>query len=185
MDKIGLNLSVNLIGLRKKNKLTQEALAKLAGTTRSVITLLESGTANPTLEVLMKVSIALKTSIDELISTPMAECKHIKAKDIPLDKKSKNGVILRKLLPDKIRATEMDEILLDSYAVLKGSPHVEGTKEYFFCLEGPLIIGVLGKTFELKKGDLLAFPGEKNHYYKNPNKKKVRGMGVVLFNGQV
>lgn len=182
MDKIANNLAQNIISLRKNRGLTQAMLAQQAGTTRGSITLIESGQSNPTLEVLIKISQALQVSIDELTGAPKAECQHIPASEIPLDRRSRNGVTLRKLLPDKIRATEMDEFSLEVGAVLVGAPHVEGTKEYFTCIDGQITIGVLGQSYTLNKGDLLTFPGDKKHSYKNTGKKLARGVGVVFFN---
>jgi len=185
LDKVATNLAENISILRKKRSLTQSRLSKLSGATRASIALIESGTSNPTLEVLIKISKALQVSIDELMASPQAECKHILAKDIPIDRRSKNGVMLRKLLPDKIRATEMDEISLDIGSTMTGAPHIEGTKEYFTCVEGQISIGVLGEVYILQKGDVLAFPGDKPHSYKNSGKSKARGVSVVFFNPQI
>ena len=182
MDKVARNLSQNVISLRNKRRLSQASLAKLAGVKRSSVTVIESGSANPTLAMLMKLSLALQISIDELLSPPTVECKHILAKDVPIAKKSKNGVILRKLLPDKIPATEIDEINLEKGSVLIGVPHVEGTKEYFTCIYGKIIIRVLEHQYLLQKGDVLVFPGGMPHSYKNAGTKKAQGISVVFFN---
>ncbi len=180
-DKPGQNIAKNIIGLRQRKGLSQNSLAKVSGTTRASIALLESGSGNPTLEILLKLSQALSISIDELISSPKAECKLIRSKDVPVDRKSKNGVVLRKLLPDKIPSTEMDELQLESGATMTGSPHVEGTKEYFTCISGQISIGVLGEIFHLEKGDVLAFPGDKPHSYRNSGKGSAVGVSVVFF----
>lgn len=182
LNKACSNLAKNLRGLRQKRQLTQARLAELAGMTRASIALIESGSSNPSLEILLKLSLALQISLDELIAPAQAECLHLKAQDIPLDRRSKNGVQLRKLLPDKIRATEMDEIALETGATLTGSPHVEGTKEYFSCMDGEFTITVLGQSYHLEKGDVLTFPGDKPHAYKNRGKHKARGVSVVFFN---
>lgn len=180
-DKAGKNIAQNLTSLREKKGFSQTTLAKISGTTRASIALLESGSANPTLDILLKISQALKISIDELISSPRAECKHIKAQDVPVDKRSKNGVILRKLLPDKIPSTEMDELRLEPGALMTGSPHIERTREYFTCISGQITIGVLGELFHLDKGDVLSFPGDKPHSYKNSGTSKANGVSVVFF----
>lgn len=180
-DIAGRNIAKNLVSLREKIGISQAALAKVSGTTRASIALLESGSANPTLEVLLKISQGLRISIDELISSPRAECKHIKAADVPVDRRSRNGVLLRKLLPDKIPSTEMDELRLEPGAVLTGSPHVEGTREYFTCTSGQITIGVLGELYRLERGDVLSFPGDKPHSYKNPGKGTATGVSVVFF----
>ena len=106
----------------------------------------------------------------------------MRAAEIPVDKRSKHGIILRKLLPEKIPATEMDELILEPEAIMTGSPHVEGTKEYFTCIKGEFQIGVLGEIFRLEKGDVLTFPGDKPHSYKNVGRVSAQGISVVLFN---
>jgi transcriptional regulator with XRE-family HTH domain len=180
-DKAAKNIAQNIAALRKRQGLSQLQLAKLAGTTRASIALLESGGANPTLDVLLKVTGGLKISVDELLSSPRAECRLIKAADVPVDKRSRHGVNLRKLLPDKIPATEMDELTLEPEAILTGSPHIEGTREYFTCMKGEVMIGVIGEKHFLSKGDVLSFPGDKPHSYKNIGKSTAQGISVVLF----
>ncbi|MCB0421375.1 MAG: helix-turn-helix domain-containing protein [Bdellovibrionales bacterium] len=181
MNILAQNLAKNVVTLRKKQGLTQMQLAKISGLTRPSVALIESGSANPTLEVLVKLSQGLSLSVDELLSAPRAECQHIPADEIPLDVRSRKGVTLRKLLPHTIPATEMDDLILDVGGRFTGSPHVEGTKEYFVCIEGSIDIAVLGQVFALKKGDVLTFPGDKPHSYRNRGKTKARGVSVVLF----
>ena len=185
ISKVSKNIAENVITLRKKRGYTQSMLAKMAGSTRASVALIESGSSNPTLEVLLKISQALKISIDELISAPFVECIHIKAKDVPLDRRSKSGVILRKLLPDKIPGTEMDEIQLEPGAAMTGVPRVEGTREYFTCTSGEISIGVLGQLHILNKGDVLTFPEDKPHSYKNNSRTNATGVSVVFFAGQL
>lgn len=180
-DKAGQNIAKNIASIRSRNGLSQARLAKLSGTTRASIALLESGSSNPTLDILLKISQGLRVSIDELISSPRAECRHVKAKDVPLDRRSKNGVALRKLLPDKIPATEIDEIHLKPGATMTGSPHIEGTREYFTCMSGQITIGVLGEAHVLTTGDVLSFPGDKPHSYKNSGRSNAIGISVVIF----
>lgn len=180
-DKAGKNIANNLMALRERKGISQSGLAKVSGTTRASIALLESGSGNPTLEILLKVSQGLKISIDELISSPRVECKHIQSADVPVDRRSKGGVILRKLLPDKIPSTEMDELCLEPGSTMTGAPHVEGTREYFTCISGQISIGVVGEIYHLEKGDVLAFPGDKPHSYKNSGRSPAVGVSVVFF----
>ena len=59
--------SSRLSMLRKKRGLTQEALADLVGITKTQIYRYESGSSQPTLDVIKKMVIALSVSADELI----------------------------------------------------------------------------------------------------------------------
>lgn len=181
----GRNIARNLANLRRTRGLSQAKAAELAGVTRASIALLESGSANPTLEILLKVCRGLRVSLDEFISPPRAESVLIRAADVPVDRRSKNGVLLRKLLPEKIPATEMDELRLEPGALLTGSPHVEGTREYFTCTGGEISVGVLGAVHVLRKGDVLSFPGDKPHSYKNNGRTAASGVSVVFFSSPV
>lgn len=75
----------------------------------------------------------------------------------------------------------MDELILDAGRSLTGTPHTEGTREYFTCVKGEFQIVVLGSSFNVKKGDMLSFPGDKPHAYKNISTSTAQGISVVLF----
>lgn len=181
LNKAAKNISHNLIDLRKKRGLSQTQIANLSGITRASVALLESGSANPTLDILLKIAQGLHIPIEELISSPRSECKLIKAADVPVDGRSRHGVTLRKLLPEKLPSTEMDELILEPEAILRGVPHIEGTREFFTCIKGEVLIGVLGESYQLQKGDVFSFPGDKPHSYKNIGKSIAHGISVVLF----
>jgi transcriptional regulator with XRE-family HTH domain len=181
IESASKNIAFNLSNLRNRKSMSQLQLANLTGLTRASIAQFETGSANPSLDSLLKLSQGLQISINELISSPLSECTHIKAEDVPIGKKSKQGVTIRKLLPDKNNSTDIDELILNSGATLTGSPHVEGTREYFTCTRGEIIITVLGSQFKLKKGDVLSFPGNKPHSYRNSEAVIAQGFSVVIF----
>src|SRR5215469_14958048 len=58
-DNVAGHLARNLAALRHARALTQDALAKASGLPRSTIANLESGTGNPSLQVLTKVARTL------------------------------------------------------------------------------------------------------------------------------
>ena len=181
IESASKNIAFNIVNLRKRKGLSQLQLANITGLTRASIALFESGSANPSLDSLLKLSQGFQISIDELISPPRSECIHISAEDIPIEKRSKAGVILRKLLPDRNPTTEMDERIMEPGRSLTGTPHIEGTREYFTCVKGEFQVVVLGTSFNVKKGDVLSFPGDKPHAYKNPSNSSAHGISVVLF----
>ncbi len=179
LNEISRNLSQNIISLRKKRSLTQSRLAELSGATRASIALIESGTSNPTMEVLVKLSRALQVSLDELTSSPRADCKLVTSDKVQIAKPRK-GLQIRKILPENEGPAHIDEMILEPGSGFPGSPHVEGTREYFTCLEGQFTIAVMGEIFVVKAGDVLNFPGDKPHSYKNAGKNIARGFSVVL-----
>ena len=66
-DKTSSYLALNIRRLRSARQLSQQKLATLAGIPRPTLAHLESGSANPTLSVLMRLASALQVMIEELI----------------------------------------------------------------------------------------------------------------------
>jgi XRE family transcriptional regulator, regulator of sulfur utilization len=67
-------------------------------------------------------------------------------------------------------------------AVMGGTPHLPGTREFFTCLEGRVNLMVAGERYELATGEVLAFPGNLPHSYQNADGvATARGVSVVIF----
>lgn len=181
MDQLPRHLAENVMNLRKKMGLSQLQLAKKAQIPRSTLTYIESGESNPSLMNLAKVSAALQVSLEELISQPRSQLKLIKAAEIPVEKKSKNQVRVEKLLPDPIPGMEIDRMTFSPYSRMKGTPHILRTKEYLYCSEGEVRVYVQKQQIDLRKGDVLAFPGDEPHAYENLVGKKTVCFSVVVF----
>ena len=173
------NLAVRIQDLRKRRDLTQASLAELAQVPRSTIANLESGTGNPSLINLAKISSALNTSIELLLTSPQALCKLITADQVKSISRSQGEVTIIKLLPDPIPGMEIDKLELNPGAKMRGVPHAAGTKEYLHCIQGEFNINVAGENYLVSKGDVLAFPGEIHHSYENVGKGKAIGLSVV------
>lgn len=180
LESLSRNLAERIQDLRSRRNLTQAALAKLAGVPRSTIANLESGTGNPSLINLAKISSALNTSIEMLLTSPKALCKLIPADQIKSISRSQGEVIINKLLPDSVPGMEIDKLELNPGAKMRGNPHAAGTKEYLHCIQGEFNIVVAGESYHVRKGDVLAFPGETHHSYENIGKAKSIGLSVVV-----
>lgn len=179
-EPLSRNLAIRIQDLRRKRDLTQAALASLADVPRSTIANLESGTGNPSLINLAKISGALGTNIEMLLSAPKTLSKLILANDIKSINRSQGEVTIVKLLPDPIPGMEIDKIEINPGAKMRGIPHAAGTKEYLHCIQGEFNIVVAGENFRVLKGDVLSFPGENHHSYENVGKVKAIGLSVVV-----
>lgn len=173
-------LAQNISNLRKVKSFSQQQLAQLAGIPRSTLTNIESGTGNPSLNNLIRISAALGVGVEELLSRPRAECVLIPADQVPIQKRSGGQVNIYKLLPDKIKGIEMNRMEFDPEAVMGGHPHLIGTKEYLTVIKGEIVVRVAGESFSVKRGDLLAFPGNQPHSYRNPKKSLSIAVSVVI-----
>ena len=109
-------------------------LARDAAVPRSTIANLESGEANPSLAVLVKVAQALGVPIDELLASPRAKVRQWSAEDVRETKG--HGVTIRPLVPEPVPDSMMDVMDFAPGAMMGGTPHLPGTREFFTCLEG-------------------------------------------------
>ncbi len=179
-DLVSRHLGRNLTSLRQVRKLTQGALAKAAGVPRSTIANLESGDGNPSLAVLVKVARALRTSIDELTASPRAKVRRWSSSDLVSHSRGR-GVTTRDLVPEPVPEEVMELMEFAPGAVMAGTPHLPGTREYFSCIEGAVTIFVAGEKYELAAGDVLGFPGNVPHSYRNTaGGGRARGVSVVV-----
>ena len=174
------HLARNLASLRHTRSLTQGALAKAAEVPRSTIATLESGAGNPSLAVLVKVAAALGVPIDELLASPRAMVRRWPAADVASRVKGR-GVTIRELVPEPVPDEMMEVMDFAPAAVMGGTPHLPGTREFFTCLSGRVNLMVAGERYELAEGDVLAFPGNLAHSYQNADAlTAARGVSVVV-----
>jgi XRE family transcriptional regulator, regulator of sulfur utilization len=145
-----------------------DTLATAAGLPRSTIANLESGDANPSLAVLVKVAGALQVPIDELLAAPRAKVRRWLAEDVATRPRGR-GVSERDLVPEPVPDQLSSLMSFAPQASMGGTPHLPGTREFFSCLEGRVAIYVAGERYELQAGEVLAFPGNLPHSYQNPD----------------
>ncbi len=176
-DDVAIHLANNMKQLREARGITQLQMAKLAGVPRPTWANLESGGANPTLAVLVKVAHALQISVEELIAPPRATAKFFKAADLPVRKRG--PVLVRRLLPEVISGLEMERMELAPRGQMTGTPHTPGTREYLTCESGTVELTASGARYTLEPGDVVVFRGDQKHGYRNPGRKRAVAYTVV------
>lgn len=173
-------LALNVRALRKTRSWTQQQLAERAGIPRSTVASMESGAGNPSLSNLAAVAAALGVGLEELLARPRTECLLARATDLPVRRRSGGRVQVTKVLPERIRGMDIDRMAFVPGASMPGTPHVAGTKEYFYCLAGRFQVLVSGRMFEVDAGDVLAFPGDQRHSYRNAGASDAVAVSVVV-----
>lgn len=176
-EDVADHIALNVKALRVARGLTQAQLSKIAGLPRATWANLESGAANPTIAVLVRVSSALQVSLEELVSPPRATARHFPASALP--KKTRGNVEVRKLLPDPIPGLEIDRMELPPRGRMVGVPHRAGTREYLTCETGEIALVASGERYVLQPGDVVVFRGDQAHSYLNETSRAAIGYSVV------
>ena len=155
------NLANNVRQLRIGRGLSQAQIAKIAGVPRPTWTNLESGAANPTLSVLVKVANALNVRLEELVGPPRAVAKHFPASS--LKTRTRGMISVRRLLPESIAGLDIERMELQTGGRMTGTPHTPGTREYLTCERGQVELSAAGERWLLQEGDMLVFRGDQRH----------------------
>jgi len=178
-QRMSQNLAENVKYLRQQRGLTQARLAGHAKFPRSTLANVEAGFGNPTLAVLARLALALQVSIEELLSTPRAQCQVYRKGQLPTVEKSHGKAMVSKLLPDPVPGMEIDRMEILPGARIVGVPHRPGTREYLYCEKGRLTLWAAGIKYELAAGDAAAFQGDQRHSYGNEGRATAIGFSVV------
>lgn len=173
------HLADNIKAVREARGLSQQQIAKAAGIPRATWTHLESGGANPTLAVLIKVANALQVRVDELLAAPRQPARHLKASELTV--RERGAVRVRKLLPEPLPGLDIERMELPPGARMAGVPHTPGTREYLTCEHGSVELAVAGERYVLSAGDVVMFRGDQRHGYHNPGKTTAVAYSVIAF----
>ena len=173
------NLGRNIQMLREARGHTQQQIARVAGVPRATWANLESGQANPTLAVLIKVAQALQVRLEELIEPPRRLGRLYRAASLP--SRTRGTVTVRTLLPESIAGLEIERMELPPRASMAGVPHTAGTREYLTCERGQIELTAGGASFLLGPGDVVVFRGDQKHGYRNPGTVEAIAYSVVAF----
>lgn len=176
-DVTSSNLAENLRQLREARGQSQQQSAKLAGIPRPTWASLESGSANPTLSVLVSVAAALQVSIEELIGPPRSTGNLYRADEI--QSRQRGRVRIRDLLPETIPGMEIERLELPPGAHMAGVPHTHGTREYLTCESGRVELVASGERWSLAPGDVVVFRGDQRHSYRNGGRGTAVAYSVV------
>lgn len=179
-DEQQRNLANNLRSLREGRGLSQQAVADLSGIPRPTWASLETGAANPTLNVLSRAAAALQVSIEELIGSPRSAVRFFSAADIK--QRKRQGNVIRPLLPETLAGLDILRMELEPGGSITGIPHTAGTREYLNCETGALQLAASGEQWTLAPGDCVVFRGDQKHSYRNLSAtEKTVAISVICF----
>ncbi|MFT4650470.1 MAG: transcriptional regulator with XRE-family HTH domain [Polaribacter sp.] len=170
--------------LRKKNKLTLDQLASLSGVSRSMLSQIERGQANPTLAVTFRIAQAFGISIGELVElTGSSSNINIVHADDPNNLfRADQECRIRTLSPlHTEKSVEFYELKIAAKASLKSAAHFEGARELLTVTEGSASIES-GTTYcDLGVGDSAHYRADLEHCIKNTGKDELVCFLVVTY----
>jgi transcriptional regulator with XRE-family HTH domain len=170
-------LSGRLRALRKQRHWSLERLADASGVSRSMLSQVERGEANPTIGVTYAIARALGLSIGELLDDPgVSSLLHVvRAGDREYHYRSDPECRIRTLSPLVAgRDVELYEIRLGPGGMLRSAAHYAGTREIVTVHKGRIDVQSGEETETLAAGDSAEYRADLPHALVN------RGRGEAL-----
>jgi transcriptional regulator with XRE-family HTH domain len=169
-DELQAHLCRRVRELRKERGWSLEALSAACGVSRSMLSQVERGLANPTLAVTARIARAFGMTIGELVETPEASTKVqvIRAEDRQYHYRSDEHVTIRTLSPLHLeKDVEFYEVTLRPGGALRSAPHFEGTREFLTVEKGRVRVVSGGDSSELSRGDSASYRADVPHAIEN------------------
>jgi transcriptional regulator with XRE-family HTH domain len=159
---------------RTLKKMNGNELAKKAGVSRSLISQIEQGTANPSIDTLRKITQALEIPIVLLFeeSNPSIGILVTKNKRKML-KVPESNLVFELLTPDLNRKIEFLWIEIEPGEQVEPVAFAHEGEECAVILEGQLFFRINDEEYILNPGDSISFDSSQPHSIANPGPEKV------------
>ncbi|MCD8347983.1 MAG: XRE family transcriptional regulator [Lachnospiraceae bacterium] len=173
-------IAVNLKRLREERHLSLGQLAEAAGVSKVMLSQVEKGASNPTINTIWKITSALQVTYADLLELPESNVIHVKKADIrPLDENKYH--IYSYYKRDANRNFELYQIEMDVGCVHSSIGHLKESSEYIIVVEGEMELEVNGESHYLKTDDGFCFDAMVPHTYRNVCEQSVKAVLLISY----
>lgn len=164
----------NLKRIRKEQGLTLVQLEKLSNVSKGVISLIESGETNTTINTIWKLADALRIHYSILLDAFVNPPKIIKKKEA-VKKISSDGSyqILGYFNEKKQKNFKLYQMVLARKKKYVSTEHIKKCEKYVLVTQGCLNLKIENKNFILNVHDIIKFDATVEHTYMNLGNEQV------------
>nr|WP_042181488.1 cupin domain-containing protein [Kibdelosporangium sp. MJ126-NF4]CEL13134.1 transcriptional regulator, XRE family [Kibdelosporangium sp. MJ126-NF4]CTQ98823.1 transcriptional regulator, XRE family [Kibdelosporangium sp. MJ126-NF4] len=165
--------------LRTGRAMTVTELAKAADVSVGMISQVERGITDPSLETVRRIARVLDTPVFSLFQESDSEPVAVVRKDSRMDIRSPHGEIVYQRVSAGTGRIEVLEGLLEPGAASSETGWSHPSDECVVVLTGRLVVEVDGDRHVLRTGDSATFDSRSPHRYLNETSKPVRFLLAV------
>lgn len=183
-DPLNDSLSQRIRELRRQRRWTLEQLSAASGVSRSMLSEIERGRANPTLAVTLRIAEAFSLTLDQLVMASGAKrnIEVIRGDDDISVYRADNECTIRTLSPLHLeKDIEFYQIRLAPQATLTSSAHFRDTREIVTVTEGQLLLKAGVHEENLQTGDSACYPVDQPHSLTNLTDKEMLLYLIVTY----
>ncbi|XAT59165.1 helix-turn-helix domain-containing protein [Rhodobacteraceae bacterium IMCC1335] len=165
LDTILSFLPMRLKKARRAKGLSLDAVAKLSGVSRSMVSQIERGESSPTISTLWNLTKALQVDFAGLLEDDQeSRMEILRSNDVPTIENHGNGCSIRILSPPEGAGRhEVYELRFSAGGALDSLPHAQGTREHLTVIEGQLKVTSGEAAEQVFKGDTARYAADVAH----------------------
>lgn len=166
--ELGRIIALNLKKLRTERNLSLGQLAAECGISKTMLSDIEKGGSNPTINTIWKIANGLKVPYTRLIDEEEGEATLVRREEtISQSGETSSYRVYCYFTTTPTRNFEMFYCELDAQSSNKSIGHSDKAQEYIYVIDGTLIVDTDHGEYELQAGDSLAFDSSIAHTYRN------------------
>ena len=184
-DALAEKLGQTILRLRTADKMSLGDLSQSSGVAKSMISQIEKNETNPSLATLSRLSQALGTSVEAMVSqggsNDSALVEKTEIQDTPL-LKSTDGLCELRIIGsiDTVQWVQWYDFQAQPGGVLESSPHPDGSVENLTILQGEVLVEVEDESWIAKAGETLRYRADRPHKITNTGTKPVHATMVNI-----
>lgn len=175
-------IAANLKRLRQERNLSLGQLAELSEVSKVMLSQIEKGDSNPTINLIWKIANGLKVPYTALIDQCESEAETIEKskRQTQIDLEG-HYRIYTYYSNSPSRNFEMFVVELDPNTKHVAVGHSEKASEYVLVLEGQLTLETGEKIYNLNPEDAICFDSSREHIYKNDGQTLLKAMIINYY----
>ena len=183
-----LNVGKKIKRLRKLKNMNAKDLAQNAGISYGMLSLLENGSTQGSVETLRKIAKVLDTTLSQLFTNEDNIDEMITDESMLIVRKDKRKKIsfpdplynCELLVPDLQGDIEFLLVHLEAQRITNDIlPHTKGGEECNYVLKGEIVITLQDNEYVLAEGDCIRFNPEIPHKIENKTDKQASYLSVI------
>lgn len=179
-ETIGLRLKT----LRAEKNMSLGQLSEACGISKVMLSQIEKGDANPTINTLWKIANGLGVPYADLIAPPMPETEMVSLDESRMQYSPDGKCRIFCYFPKAAgRAQEIFLMELSPGAEYASPGHPRNAREYLLVSEGCLILEHDGGACHLQAGSALSFAASAPHIYRTPGSSAAKIYIINTYSG--
>lgn len=182
--ELGTIIAINLRKLREERNLTLGQLSKISGVSKAMLSDIEKGGSNPTINTIWKIANGLNVPYTKLMEGIEKETTLIRRSQPEVQTgETEHYRVYCYFRSTPVRNFELFYVELDGFCSNASAGHSKKAQEYIYIIRGKLKIRMESEEQCLDEGDAFLFDSSISHMYMNEQDSVAAFLAINYYPG--